>query len=523
MIPKSRYFLGGLLFLALGLLAVGSLYLPKNTRDEVPKLISQLENEDWKIRWNASEKLGEIGPLAESALPALLKAVFDEEWRVRWYSVLALGNIEKVTPAVVDVLCQAASDTDDMVRQSAFSSLQKLGHYNERVMEVTLKGLKDEQIKVRENAIKTLSRSKFETSGITEALIPLIKSSHNDIVQTAISSLGKRGSASLLALPHLEQAFTKGSRKTKTSILKAVGQICQDNPSLAFPLYKKSLEDSNKRVRASAAYGVGRWKEKGKELVPYLLNLIKKEGEPMKVKLAAIGSLGEIGPEASSALEYLEKNIEHPYVLIRVGSIEAMGKIGLSAVPILLKYTTHPDEKVRGNVIYVLGIIKGYEETFLPTLLEATEDKTPYIRYSAARSFAHKRQDSKKVRKVLINLLQDPALEVRYMAAKALSFLGDSRVVNALRKALKDKRWHVRYSAAKSLGHIKEKAKLAVDDLIHLLIQDKRIIVRTIAARSLGKIGDHQAKVIDALHQARKFDNNPLREAIDKALSQLGQ
>ena len=60
------------------------------------------------MRSVAARCLGEIGPLAGSALPRLLKALSDKDARVRIWAVIDLGQIpgqpDVVVPALVEFL-----------------------------------------------------------------------------------------------------------------------------------------------------------------------------------------------------------------------------------------------------------------------------------------------------------------------------------------------------------------------------------------------------------------------------------
>jgi len=64
-------------------------------KDAVPALIKALGDEDWVLRQNAAEALGEIGPAAKDALPKLKElAEKDKDARVQQTAKQAIEKIQ---------------------------------------------------------------------------------------------------------------------------------------------------------------------------------------------------------------------------------------------------------------------------------------------------------------------------------------------------------------------------------------------------------------------------------------------
>lgn len=111
------------------LLAVVSILIPQyatevlgETKDEVERLINDLKDESWQIRWYAAQALGEIkNPRAVEPLAVALK---DKNVYVRAMAAWALGEIKD--RRAVKPLIDALSDQIKDVRKKAALALQEI-------------------------------------------------------------------------------------------------------------------------------------------------------------------------------------------------------------------------------------------------------------------------------------------------------------------------------------------------------------------------------------------------------------
>ena len=113
----------------------------------------------------------------------------------------------------------------------------------------------------------------------------------------------------------------------------------------------------------------------------------------------------------------------------------------------------------------------------------------------------------------LVLALKDEDSEVRSIAAKILSEIGDYRAVEPLILALKDENVSVRWHAADALGEIGDKR--AVGPLI-LTFKDEDANIRSIAAKSLSEIGKPS---VEPLLLALKDDDSNVRNNAADALA----
>lgn len=118
--------------------------------------------------------------------------------------------------------------------------------------------------------------------------------------------------------------------------------------------------------------------------------------------------------------------------------------------------------------------------------------------------------------KPLEEALQDPAAEVRAIAAQCLGYLGQESSAPLLGKALHDENEEVRWWAALALETVPNKA--AFEDLAHAATKDPSERVREAAVRALGWVEDE--RVVMPLVRATRDQSSTVRQA---AATELGR
>lgn len=191
------------------------------------------------------------------------------------------------------------------------------------------------------------------------------------------------------------------------------------------------------------------------QAVPALIKLLKHQDE--NIRIVAIAILGEIGEGATEAIPFLEEVLRdrrEENSDSRIVVVDALGKMGQTAVP---------------------------------ALIVALRDEEGSVRYSAASAL---RQIGKPAVLALIVALKDRDSGVRSNAAWVLGTIGEGAkdAVPALIAALKDQNWRVRYHAASALGRIGKEAKDAVPQLTIAVKNDECSETRRAAITSLRQI-----------------------------------
>jgi HEAT repeat protein len=171
--------------------------------------------------------------------------------------------------------------------------------------------------------------------------------------------------------------------------LRAVNQIRQLPPEIAFPLIQKATQDSNPRVRYAAVSQIANLGKHNPELAENILR-DRLQDEEADVQAAAADSIGALGLTNSfTALQQLYQNTSEWLVqfsivaalgelgdrrafdllkealdsgneLLQTAAIGSLGELGdARAVMILTPYATNPDWQIRYRLAQALSRLEG--------------------------------------------------------------------------------------------------------------------------------------------------------------------
>jgi HEAT repeat protein len=191
----------------------------------------------------------------------------------------------------------------------------------------------------------------------------------------------------------------------------------------------------------------------------------------------------------SSATPALTKTLAtaHPIVRGRVAEIFGINK-DRSVIPALLDALKGEYFTVRSRAALALGNIG--DPNVIPALLPLLKDKEDEVRSAACVAIA-KFCDPSTFDDITTVLLDDPIIEVRQSAARALGETKHRAALPFLMEALRDSSWWFEREQAASdlLNAIKNMGPAAVEPLIKAL-GDREGTVRRYAATVLGEMGD---------------------------------
>jgi HEAT repeat protein len=246
----------------------------------------------------------------------------------------------------------------------------------------------------------------------------------------------------------------------------------------------QQLDDKDPQKRQQALQGL---RELGVIAAPELIEALHSRRPTLPSLAAAL--LVEIGPSATPALSdgLLD---EDPEIRARCAHILAQTRDPL-AVPALLRTIQDKYFTVRGKATMALGEIHAPET--LQALVEMLSDPEPEVRASALQAVCRYCNPA-TFDQIADLLLEDPSIEVRQAAAKAL---GETRLPEALpylAVALRDSFWWFEREGAivPLLDAFLCIGEPSVDPLIEAL-HDTEGTVRSIAAGLLGRLGDRRA------------------------------
>jgi hypothetical protein len=129
----ARAFLGSA---ALGCVVVGCILLGGCGKTKGPALaggkpvahwLQAVEDRNPKVRKEAVEKLGNVGPIDAAAIPTLVRALKDNDPLVRRAAILAILKVGELPQEAIDSLVELQQhDRDPKVREYAAKALKRL-------------------------------------------------------------------------------------------------------------------------------------------------------------------------------------------------------------------------------------------------------------------------------------------------------------------------------------------------------------------------------------------------------------
>src|SRR5581483_9328594 len=199
---------------------------------DASKLARDLTDPSWKIRIQATQRLGKIGKKAPlelllvalndqhdsvraaaaralgrnprpAAISALVKALSDKEWVVRTEAALALGQMGERAP--LEALLSATRDQDAAVRAAAHQALGEVGAQS--TLEPLGIALQDEDWSVREAAALALGR--LDEHDALPVLLDARQDRDPAVSKAAETTLRRFDSGSFASLPPPSDSFAQ--------------------------------------------------------------------------------------------------------------------------------------------------------------------------------------------------------------------------------------------------------------------------------------------------------------------------
>jgi HEAT repeat protein len=198
---------------------------------------------------------------------------------------------------------------------------------------------------------------------------------------------------------------------------------------------------------------------------------------------------------------------------VRSAVADALGGIGLAAVPVLTDAATDKDTDPTLRELAIKALVRAElgAEHVVPTLIAALEDADPSIREFAVDALIERGSAAKDAAPALVELMirenDDEGLPWKVTRGLLLKIGLDARAVPALIKALNNDQAVVRDFAADLLGEIGTEAATAVPALTKAL-EDPDEGVRASAADAIekiapGRLDDHRDAEARGLRQRR--------------------
>jgi HEAT repeat protein len=268
------------------------------------------------------------------------------------------------------------------------------------------------------------------------------------------------------------------------------------------------LADANKRDKAAQELI-----RLGADVVPALIEALQTRDPDL---LAIYEQIVARIPSSSQALT---QTLAAAHPILRARAADVLGlRRDRSAVPALLDALKGEFYTVRARAALALGRI-GDKRTVEPLFL-ALKDPEDEVRIGACVGLGFFK-DPSTFDEITNVLLDDPKIEVRQAAAKALGNTGHPAAVPFLMEALRDPYWWYEreMQAGDLFTAIEKMGEMAVEPLIEAL-KDNEGTVRKYAAILLGRMGDPRA--IEPLGMALYDLHHDVGKASAEALVNFG-
>lgn len=425
-----------------------------------------------RISETAARSLGKIAQDTKTTVPALGQLITASSPTQRLAAADALYEM-------LNVLIQIASTVSKQAIRVELADLARIG---QGVVPAAAQGLTDESTAVRHRSIEAIHMAST----------------------ILLRFIGPRQ----VGMDLKPEALLRERQELAPLINALITQV---------PALSRALSDSNVDVRRLAGRTL--------ENMGTARELLRRPSSPIAVPPPIKQGRGgaEVNPDGPTlgSAEVGELQLGVRQAMAQVGGDDPLLP-GLRAVlPALTEAVSDPDERVRLAVIDVLETMGPEAAPALPALVRALEDRSRFVRWSAARAVGRVGPVAGASAAIpgLIRLLRDSDLDVCLAATGGLDRLGPVArdAVLPLAETVKARDAVLRMASLRALVGIGSIAVPALPAMTAAL-EDPDARVRRTAAESLGRFGPLARDSVGALTKALNDTDGDVRRAASDAL-----
>jgi HEAT repeat protein len=322
--------------------------------------------------------------------------------------------------------------------------------------------------------------------------------------EAALRQLGGR------AVPSLRRALHANDPPFKNFLFR----VANHGPQMVRSwLVEKFLSADAASRRAMAARALALIGPPASEAVPDLEETLR-QGDP-RVAMYAAAALGNLGPTAVPALI---RSLADTNTTVRQAAGYGLGTArayAAPAIPALRASLADTNASVRGCAAYALSCIWAPPSTGLVTLVD---EETGLAREAAAHALQNSRVPARLAQPALLRMLASASPAERRSAVIALAYLQpwSQEVFAALVNALSDPSESVRAAATNAFSPTNQRAQSSLAILAQNLTH-ARPEMRAWSARTIGGFGPAAASVLPALAALAADTNATVRAAATAA------
>ncbi len=266
-----------------------------------------------------------------------------------------------------------------------------VGPSDESAVQALLRELDRNQSDLQESVVQSLVEAGAPAvSGLIKRLEPITELA---VRRRSALILGGMGPGATDAIAALIDAVVDKDRGLQNAAIKALKQIdpnwlTSGEVQRAIPMLVEKL---NKRLPAEVHTIVKRvLSHIGAPAVPDLIQALSNSDDGQHQSLAA-ETLGQIGPDATSAVTPLTQALSSDYIHVRQYAAEALGRIGKAAEPALVKLLQALEDRdapVRGAAVKALAQIDTAFDLAAPAAMPLLADKSDTVRKDVIEALA---------------------------------------------------------------------------------------------------------------------------------------
>jgi len=212
------------------------------------------------------------------------------------------NELAKLGVETIPTLRKHLADPHRLVREAVVRSLEKMGPAAKDAVPDMVKCLKDEIPRIRERAAAALEAIGKEARPALNALVEALEDADEEVVMQAADALTAIGPESQPAL----MAILKKS-KTKqqcNGAIRALYHLKPADEALVAELMRMALHNKDEDLRMEALNALGEIGPDASSAVPHLIGMLEKEP---KLRWRVAFTLDMIGPKAKAALPALRR------------------------------------------------------------------------------------------------------------------------------------------------------------------------------------------------------------------------
>ena len=325
------------------------------------------------------------------------------------------------------------------------------------------------------------------------------------------------------------------SRRQAAITLGRIGEPAAEAVPVLIRLLDERGETADESTELWALKALARFGPVAESAAPMLVEILNDESEDEFPRIAAIETLGRIGPQRAEVLPALigvirlvlqseveEHSPELQRAVAAVEMLELFGGNAASAVPVLIQAARSKSMLLRRSAAHTLGMIGPAADPAIPTLVDLLLfDESEEVRDLAARALGRIGSASEPP---LVQLLSDQDIGVRVRAAQAF---GEMTAVEpasqeALQSAAEGDDASVAVAALTALWKTTGQGELAIPGALRLIAHPDRE-VRVRAAELLESLGPAAAPALPELRDLADEGPPEARQAARRILRTLGE